>query len=56
MWTTAANLGTFEERKPISLQLAATDADGHHHPEGTGLPPSRGYRQDQPRVTTDGGR
>ncbi len=30
--------------------------DGHHHPEGTGQPPSRGYRQDQPRVTTDGGR
>ncbi|MGY1680218.1 metal ABC transporter ATP-binding protein [Geodermatophilus sp. SYSU D01176] len=33
----------------------ATD-DGHHHPEDTGLPPARGYRQDQPRVTTDGGR
>ena len=29
---------------------------GHHHPEGTGQPPSRGYRLDQPRVTTDGGR
>ena len=29
---------------------------GHHHPEGTGQPPARGYRQDQPRVTTDGGR
>ena len=40
------------------LAGAATDsaADGHHHPEDTGLPPARGYRQDQPRVTTDGGR
>jgi zinc transport system ATP-binding protein len=41
-----------------SLAGAATEsaADGHHHPEDTGLPPARGYRQDQPRVTTDGGR
>lgn len=35
---------------------AEPTSDGHHHPEGTGLPPARGYRQDQPRVTTDGGR
>jgi zinc transport system ATP-binding protein len=38
------------------LAGAGSTDDGHHHPEGTGLPPSRGYRQDQPRVTTDGGR
>jgi zinc transport system ATP-binding protein len=40
------------------LAGAATDSagNGHHHPEDTGLPPARGYRQDQPRVTTDGGR
>jgi zinc transport system ATP-binding protein len=38
------------------LAEAGPVGDGHHHPEGTGLPPARGYRQDQPRVTTDGGR
>jgi zinc transport system ATP-binding protein len=41
---------------PLAGAAADAGADGHHHPEGTGLPPSRGYRQDQPRVTTDGGR
>jgi zinc transport system ATP-binding protein len=29
---------------------------GHHHPDDAGQPPARGYRLDQPRVTTDGGR
>ncbi|MDP9430328.1 MAG: ATP-binding cassette domain-containing protein, partial [Actinomycetota bacterium] len=38
------------------LAGAGSTAGGHHHPEDTGLPPARGYRQDQPRVTTDGGR
>jgi zinc transport system ATP-binding protein len=40
---------------PLADAAAAADAGGHHHPEGTGLPPSHGYRQDQPRVTADGG-
>jgi len=41
-----------------SLAGAAAEhgGDGHHHPEGTGEPPGRRYRIDQPRVTTDGGR
>jgi zinc transport system ATP-binding protein len=38
------------------LAGAGAVGDGHHHPEGTGQPPARGYRLDQPRVTTDGGR
>ncbi|MGY1820921.1 metal ABC transporter ATP-binding protein [Geodermatophilus sp. SYSU D00079] len=29
---------------------------GHHHPEDAGQPPAKGYRLDQPRVTSDGGR
>ena len=37
----------------VEVEVAA---GGHHHPEGTGLPPGRGYRQDQPRVTTGGRR
>jgi zinc transport system ATP-binding protein len=32
------------------------DGNGHHHPAGTGQPPTGGYRIDQPRVTADGGR
>ena len=41
---------------PLAGAAPESAADGHHHPEDTGLPPARGYRQDQPRVTTDGGR
>jgi zinc transport system ATP-binding protein len=39
------------------LAGAEPHADGgHHHPEDAGQPPRRGYRLDQPRVTSDGGR
>ncbi|RBY76118.1 ABC transporter [Geodermatophilus sp. TF02-6] len=38
------------------LAGAGAGAGGHHHPEDTGEPPRGGYRIDQPRVTTDGGR
>jgi zinc transport system ATP-binding protein len=41
---------------PLAGAGADSTAGGHHHPEDTGLPSARGYRQDQPRVTTDGGR
>ena len=41
---------------PLAGAGAESTTDGHHHPEDTGLAPSRGYRLDQPRVTTDGGR
>jgi zinc transport system ATP-binding protein len=41
---------------PLAEAGVEATTDGHHHPEGTGLAPSRGYRLDQPRVTTDGGR
>ncbi len=41
---------------PLAGVAADSGAGDHHHPEDTGLPPARGYRQDQPRVTTDGGR
>jgi zinc transport system ATP-binding protein len=35
---------------------APSAGDGHHHAEDCGQPPSSGYRLDQPRVTTEGGR
>ncbi|MFW3170222.1 metal ABC transporter ATP-binding protein [Geodermatophilus sp. CPCC 206100] len=39
------------------LAGAQSDVDGgHHHPEDAGRPPAKGYRLDQPRVTSDGGR
>jgi zinc transport system ATP-binding protein len=39
------------------LAGAESPADGgHHHPEDAGQPPAKGYRLDQPRVTSDGGR